>query len=1128
MKQLLVLALVLGQVLGISSGLATPLSGLQLLATPLPTHLSIQETVQGPELRLYLPENDPRTIRVTPTSAGVLFTPSFVLFNATTSIATGLGLVAVANASGSLTIQYVATLESNSSTTAVLLSQSISVLAAPTVYELTDLGWDGVVIQSDSFDQGNGSMSSFWSEQKHGYPSSACGSFDGQNALFFTSLGDRFAVTAPLGLQGFHGKMHFYHLYGFQMVEKYNAQGDNRITCERPEVGEEVTFEYLPLRQDPQNVSAWQQIAEIPLSSSNSSNTSAFVRYSVLLPEMAMHANAQFSWRQKTHSSFPIDVTPGLTTDEVVAAENDPTGVQGQMGGQKHKFWNYRNLFDQWAIDDVQLEVRLDAPTFALMPGDGVGVAYVLVASPVPGSWLQALAGDGTQAFLTCATSAPANSSNEAVVSLKKSGYVHAVACLPVGPSLISSYPVRSPRFLVQAQPPIIISSLKTNTSLESWEIHLQCSDCEYLRYVIASISESEEDASSMPSCSFGVLVNASSGILSLTSNGKLRVVACGSDLLASELVESEPLVVHPHQPSFKYQVPATTITGFMNLTLVPPVQATSNTSLGVAYSIGSAEDDAPVCGSSLVSGEITVVVKVFAVVRAVTCCLDVACEASAVATWGPVQVQAVVPTYSSACSAITPLTLVVQLFPVTVNASVRYRIEASGASLPPLTCTTGLLYESPVAVGNGAASVSAVSCLDGLQASDPAKIPAALDNCCAGLTAYLSASCAHVLLLEDTFSTCPGDGGVGDVHTNTNWQAVTSQWGGGDVNGGVHSDNVQCVLDPDLGKSVLALNAHGDIFLGSEPVGKALTSDGSLRDRTTDDRYLEWALEGVSPLPCRPLERCPARRVGATVTSALKRNSGVMVLQIKPCMAFGTLTQVWWGNYEAMDVATSGDKGVPFLPLWKSALYQAKTTPSTPFTLTSPPSVQYSEVVMQWDATAGRTNLYVDGQLVLKQTASALAAQPSNASSGLSIGVWFPNAVAGEPLFSTCQVLVDEVQVFDLQVTGGRWCDYEAVQVSAVACFTDDNCLDWVHTNCFMPIYEAVCVRSRSNDSDDERSKPNPAAKSPPTTGFCQFRLEPTTQTSVFSTAMTPRSADFQWQEQEEATLDEAVGMTP
>ncbi|RLN72168.1 hypothetical protein BBJ28_00005971 [Nothophytophthora sp. Chile5] len=1125
MKQLLALALVLGQVLGISSGLATPLSELQLLATPLPTHLGTQETVQGLELRLYLPENDPRTIRVTPTSAGVLFTPSFVLFNATTSIVTGLELVAKANASGRLTIQYVATLESNSSTTAVLLSQSISVLAAPTAYGLTDLGWNGVVIQSDSF-EGNGSMSSFWSEQKHGYPSSACGSFDGQNALFFTALGDRFAVTAPLGLQGFHGKMHFYHLYGFQMVEKYDAQGGNRVTCERPEVGEEVAFEYLPLRQDPQNVSAWQQIAEMPLSTSNSSNASAFVRYSVLLPQMAMHANAQFSWRQKTHSSFPIDVASGLTTDDVVAAENDPTGVQGQMGSQERKFWNYRNLFDQWAIDDVQLEVRLDAPTFALMSGAGVGVTQVLVASPVPGSWLQVLAGDGTQAFLACTASAPTNSSNEAVVSLKKSGYVHAVACLSAGSSLISSYPVRSPRFLVQAQPPIITSSLKTNTSLESWEIHLQCSGCEYLRYVVASMLESEEDASSMPSCSFGVLVNASSGILSLTSNGKLRVVACGSDLLSSELVESEHLVVHPHQPSFKSEVPATTTTGFMNLTLVPPVQATSNTSLGVAYSIGSAEDGAPVCGSGLVSGEITVVVKVFAVVRAVTCCLDVACEASAVATWGPVQVQAVAPTYSSACSAITPLTLVVQLFPVTVNASVRYRIEASGTSLPPLTCTTGLLYESPVAVGKGAVSVSAVSCLDGLQASNSTKITAALGDCCSGRTAYLSASCAHVLLLEDTFSTCPGDGGGGNVHTNTNWQAVTSQWGGSDVNGGVHSDNVRCVLDPALGKRVLALNAHGDVFLGSEPVGKALTSGGSLRDRTVDDRYLEWALGGVSPLPCRPLERCPARRVGATVTSTLKRNSGVMVLKIKPCMAFGTLTQVWWGSYEAMDASTaSEDKEMPFLPLWKSALYQAKTTPSTPFTLTSPASAQYSEVVMQWDASAGRANLYVDGQLVLKQIASALAAQRSNASSGLSIGVWFPNAVAGEPLFSTCQVLVDQVQVFDLQITGARWCDYEAVQVNAVTCFTDDNCLDWVHTNCFMPIYEAVCVHSRSNDSDDERSEPNPAAESPSTTGFCQFRLEPTTQTSVSSTAMTPRSADFQWQEQEETTLDGAVG---
>ncbi|KAE9179932.1 hypothetical protein PF005_g23497 [Phytophthora fragariae] len=269
----------------------------------------------------------------------------------------------------------------------------------------------------------------------------------------------------------------------------------------------------------------------------------------------------------------------------------------------------------------------------------------------------------------------------------------------------------------------------------------------------------------------------------------------------------------------------------------------------------------------------------------------------------------------------------------------------------------------------------------------------------------------------------------------------------------------------------------------------------------------MEWALDGISPLPCNPLEWCPARRVGAAVESVLEQNAGVMVMRIKPCAAFGTLTQVWWGSYES-----ATNSAIPFLPLWKSALYQAKTTPEIAFTLTPPEPADsaYTEIVMQWDASAARANLYKDGQLVWKQMTASGQIESTNS---LSIGVWFPNAAAGEPFFPSCHTYVDEVQVFDLQITGGRWCDFEDVVADTITCLSDADCEEWVQLNCFMDIYEAVCTYNRATDVDDG----NISSSSNSTVKFCQFRLQPTAQTSVSNTAMTTRELEMEWIEEEE-----------
>ncbi|ETP16013.1 hypothetical protein F441_09345 [Phytophthora nicotianae CJ01A1] len=1090
--------------IGASLAKATGLSSLKLFAAPLPAHLGIFEAVNGLELRLYQEENDAKAVRVTPTCTGVTFQPSFVVFNSTVSV--GSGITAQAKTSGNMTIDYVATLEGNSSESSILFSQSVTVLPLPIAYSVESKSWNGVVLQHDSFENTTSPMSSFWSKQQHGYPSNACGSYDGSNSLFFTSLGDRLALTSPLQLEGFHGKMHFYHLYGFETIQKYDAQGDNRVACEMTDMNEEVRFGYLPVGADPHNVSSWQEILEIPLPATRSS---IFSSYSVILPQLSMHQASQFFWMQKNHSSFPIDAATGLTRGEVILAENDPSGVKGQLGDHEKELWNYRNMFDQWALDNVQLEVRLNVPALSLLPsgrlnsttGVGVGGIDVLVASPVPGSWVEFTPGDGTQGFPVCNASAASGSSNKATVSLSKSGYVHAVACLLVNSLMISSYPVRSTRFLVQAIEPTITSVLDTSKSVDTWTLNINCTNCAFMRYIVVPLEGNTEDSSFVPSCTFGTEINSTTGDTKVTFNAKIRAVACGTDLLPSKLVESQDLVVHPRVPTFKYDIPATTITGFMNLTIVPP--SATDQLFGIVYSIVRSDKDLPTCSSSLTSGEINLVVKVYDVVRAVTCCVGVVCGDSIIASWGPVTVQAVKPTFTTACSGIKPLTLIVELAAVTDDATVRYQILTTDTQTS-LTCSSGTLYTKPVEVSSGAVKVVAMSCLDGLTMSDYTEIVVVLDKCCSGRTAYTHESCAHVLLMEDDFTKCPGDGGAGNVQTNTNWHSVTSQWGGNNVNGGVHSDNVRCVTDSKLGKRVLELTANGDLFSGVAPVGKTLTSGGSLSDRTIDDRFMEWALDGISPLPCNSLQYCPARRVGAAVKSVSQQNSGVMVIRMKPCATFGTLTQVWWGNYEDVDT----EEKIPFLPLWKSALYQVKTSSDIPFTLTSPQPIDesYTEIVMQWDASTARTNLYMDGQLVLKQ----IGTNQTEANSSLSIGVWFPNAAAGEPFFPTCHTYVDKVQVFDLQITGGRWCDFEEVIADTISCSEDTDCQEWVQLKCFMDIYEAVCANDRLSDTDDGNSSSS-------TVGFCQFRLQPITQTSVSSTAMTSRELDMQWKEEED-----------
>ena len=77
--------------------------------------------------------------------------------------------------------------------------------------------------------------------------------------------------------------------------------------------------------------------------------------------------------------------------------------------------------------------------------------------------------------------------------------------------------------------------------------------------------------------------------------------------------------------------------------------------------------------------------------------------------------------------------------------------------------------------------------------------------------------------------------------------------------NGGVNPENVACVHDPELGKTVLALTAHGDKYTGAGPA--AILRNGN--PRGANDEFSGWAWPSYHP-SCSPY--CGVRRVGGAV----------------------------------------------------------------------------------------------------------------------------------------------------------------------------------------------------------------------------------------------------------------------
>ncbi|RHY58070.1 hypothetical protein DYB38_005615 [Aphanomyces astaci] len=217
-----------------------------------------------------------------------------------------------------------------------------------------------------------------------------------------------------------------------------------------------------------------------------------------------------------------------------------------------------------------------------------------------------------------------------------------------------------------------------------------------------------------------------------------------------------------------------------------------------------------------------------------------------------------------------------------------------------------------------------------------------------------------------------------------------------------------------------------------------------------------------------QPLVTIPLSGVTATmdvgsngVLRALACGRGLVGSEIlQTCPSFGVVSEVWALDMSGVQAAVAASPALPYADLWRASLNQERTVPYVQFSFG--PSITDTQVhsfVLQWNRTAGRANVYRDGQLIRKLR--ALPASPDPAP--LTFHSWVPNAWAGEPRFDSCSTQVSNVQVVKLETAANRWCDWEDAVGGGggVECDSDATCSQWMTTACLMPVASAVCVNN-------------------------------------------------------------------
>ncbi|OQR93280.1 hypothetical protein THRCLA_08481, partial [Thraustotheca clavata] len=963
---------------------------------------------------------------VTNANSNAIFTMVPSIIDCTTNFQQNLSLqVQSASASiGNYTLQFI-----TADTDITLYSTNVLVVPWPTSFPVTSSQWSGMPIFNETFrtlpfGTVPNASNSIWQSIKHGFVSNTCTKASG-NALYFTHLYERTAQTVLLDLKGYDLLLSFTYIYGYLPNQTYDNIGNNTLSCVQVQPSSQFNIEYLV-----NNATPWQIALQVPIPVAPSAQLQNIV---LPLPPSASSIASAFRWIQP----------------------NQTSGRVGSIRGTRYQ-WQYRNLFDQWAIDNVLLTGRVQAPvaiTSALFPALNA-MTVQLVANATRANILVSI-GDGSHPFPQCNFTHLANitSFNNSInVSITATSIIHAVTC--VYPNQ-QSFGYRSPRYWIQSPPPTIIST-KANDSLGYYTVNVTMPrPTMVLRFTFGNGNDT-------PSCTYGNLIKLSSNStmtsLVIKSNGILQALACQDGLLGSNIVQPPQYIVQPSPPSFNWTNPSNvTTTPLFNVTVL----VTSNdSSLVIATAQVQDTTSFPQC-NNLSSGIVipnatySMQLQPNQMIRAVSCCISSYCNDSNIVSYGPINITAAIPTISTTCSTTAMVTSLVTLVPGTTTGFVKYAINSNAVDCNSL----GLTYPgTPISVSkpsNGAAVVvTAITCVPGLQPSAPLIASIPLQDCCANAISFPSSDpsldCSQMLLFRDVFTSC----------NLSAWTATTTQFGGKTSNGGVNIANVQCTFDSTLNQSVLALVANGDNYSCSVPTGVVMASDGSLLPRNPTDLFSNWALPNSPPIfPCNPREStCAAHRVGASISTLSQWNAAIVSFSIKSCREFGTMSDIWLQNITQLitDVNAMSTSYIAYMDLWKANLNQIRSPPPFPDVVYSNSITDplYHRIVIQWNSTEGRANLYRDGQLIAKTR----YLPPTTNIAALTFNVWFPNAWAGIPLFNSCTTNIANVQVVKLQAAAGRWCEWEN---NIVPCSSDSDCNLWVKMNCLMPLAVSICYNS-------------------------------------------------------------------
>ena len=212
---------------------------------------------------------------ITPNSSGLTFSPNRFTLRNTSQEA---HFLVKAGTSGFHNVTY--NLSGADSMNYTSLSrETVTILAHRRVPDVADPTWGGMELFYDAFPsskllrfaKGYQYNTTIWKRISHGFPSTACGAHRAK-ALYFTHLGTRDAMTSRFDVVGYAAMLHFYFRYGTERRQSYDTLGDNLISCEAPEIGEEVTVSFstdtrhwqllktIPLKVRPSNVSLFHVV----------------------------------------------------------------------------------------------------------------------------------------------------------------------------------------------------------------------------------------------------------------------------------------------------------------------------------------------------------------------------------------------------------------------------------------------------------------------------------------------------------------------------------------------------------------------------------------------------------------------------------------------------------------------------------------------------------------------------------------------------------------------------------------------------------------------------------------------------------------------------------------------------